>query len=69
VSDTGIGIPEEALESVFERFRQLRKDGRGLGLGLHISRCLVEAHGGRMWAESKLGSGSIFHFALPAPPS
>lgn len=66
VSDTGIGIPEDALQGVFERFRQVNKDRRGLGLGLHISKCIVEAHGGRMWAESKLAAGSTFHFALPA---
>jgi len=65
VSDTGIGIPEDALLSVFERYRQVSKDRRGLGLGLHISKRIVEAHGGKMWAESKFGSGSTFHFALP----
>ncbi len=66
VSDTGIGIPADALEAVFERFRQVSKDRRGLGLGLHISKCIVEAHGGKMWAESTLGAGSTFHFVLPA---
>jgi signal transduction histidine kinase len=69
VSDTGIGIPEQALAAVFERFRQISADRRGLGLGLYISKGIVEAHGGRMWAESKLGSGSVFHFALPASPA
>jgi len=66
VDDTGIGIPDELLPAIFERFRQISRDRRGLGLGLHISKCIVEAHGGRMWAESKVGSGSAFHFALPA---
>ena len=67
VNDTGIGIPAEDLPGVFERFRQVSKaDRRGLGLGLHISMCIVEAHGGRMWAESQVGEGSTFHFALPA---
>lgn len=65
VSDTGIGIPEDALQAVFDRFRQVSKDRRGLGLGLHISKFIVEAHGGRVWAESKLGAGSTFHFTLP----
>ncbi len=65
VKDTGIGIPPDALETVFERFRQLSKDRRGLGLGLHISKSIVEAHGGRMWAESTLGVGTTIHFALP----
>jgi signal transduction histidine kinase len=66
VSDTGIGIPDDALVSVFERFRRFSDEHRGLGLGLHISKFLVEAHGGRLWVESKLGKGSTFHFALPA---
>ena len=66
VSDTGIGVPAEELEAIFERFRQLGKDRRGLGLGLHICKSIVEAHGGRMWAESELGAGSTFHVTLPA---
>jgi signal transduction histidine kinase len=66
VSDTGIGIPKDALQGVFERFRQVSKDRRGLGLGLHISSCIAAAHGGRMWVESELGVGSTFHLALPA---
>jgi len=66
VSDTGIGIPEGDLTSIFERFRQLdRGDRTGLGLGLYISLWIVEAHGGRIWAESVLGSGTTFHFTLP----
>lgn len=66
VLDTGSGIPEDQLESVFERFRQVNKfDRRGHGLGLHISRSIVEAHGGRIWAESSLGTGSTFLFTLP----
>jgi signal transduction histidine kinase len=65
VKDTGIGIPEDALRSVFEKFKQVAKDRRGLGLGLYISKGIVEAHGGRMWAESQLGAGSTFHFEIP----
>ena len=65
ISDTGIGISEDELPGVFERFRQVRKDRRGLGIGLHIAKGIVEAHGGRMWAESELAAGSTFHFALP----
>jgi signal transduction histidine kinase len=74
VRDTGIGIPAASLGEVFERFRQVRKDPRGLGLGLHISKSIVEAHGGRMWAESEVGVGSAFYFTVPqgagpgAPP-
>jgi signal transduction histidine kinase len=67
ISDNGAGIPDTMLESVFERFWQVgTNDRRGLGLGLYISRCIVEAHGGRIWVESKLGEGSRFCFTLPA---
>lgn len=69
VSDTGAGIPADELERIFERFRQVGKDHRGVGLGLFISKGIVEAHGGRMWAESEAGSGSTFHFVLPASGS
>jgi signal transduction histidine kinase len=65
VSDTGVGISAADLPGTFERFRQVSKDPRGLGLGLHISKSIVEAHGGRMWAESEVGVGSTFFFALP----
>jgi len=67
VSDTGPGIPAERLSVVFDRFWQLSSTTReGLGLGLYISRCIVEAHGGRLWAESRVGEGSTFYFTLPA---
>ncbi len=53
VSDTGMGVPTDQLEAVFERFVQLTKnDRRGVGLGLYISRAIVEGHGGRRWAEN-----------------
>jgi len=66
VQDTGPGIPSDMLEAVFERFWQVgTNDKRGLGLGLYISKCIVDAHGGRIWAESTLGDGSLFHVALP----
>jgi signal transduction histidine kinase len=66
VTDTGSGIPNHQLEAVFERFWQARgEDRRGLGLGLYISKCIVEAHGGRIWAESQLGKGSTFSVTLP----
>lgn len=65
VRDTGCGMPSAALEQVFERFRQVSKDRRGLGLGLHISKGIIEAHGGTMWAESTPGHGSTLHFTLP----
>ena len=67
VSDTGAGIPLDMLEAVFERFCQVGKnDQRGLGLGLYISKCIIDAHGGKIWVESKLGEGSAFHFTIPA---
>jgi signal transduction histidine kinase len=54
------------LTAVFERFWQVgRDDQRGLGLGLYISKCIVEAHSGRIWAESKEGEGSTFSFTMP----
>jgi signal transduction histidine kinase len=66
VRDTGTGIPDDMLEAVFERFRQVStNDHRGLGLGLYICKCLVEAHGGRIWAESTMGASSVFHFTFP----
>lgn len=70
VSDTGSGIPGSMLEAIFERFWQVGKDDRrGVGLGLYISRSIVEAHGGRIWAESRLGEGSTFCFTLPGASS
>ncbi|NUP13188.1 MAG: PAS domain S-box protein [Polyangiaceae bacterium] len=70
VSDTGAGIPAESIPHLFDRFWQARPtDRRGAGLGLPIVRAIVEAHGGRVWVESALGSGSTFYFALPAAAS
>jgi signal transduction histidine kinase len=69
ISDTGSGIPGHLLEAIFERFWQVGKDDRrGVGLGLYISRCIVEAHGGKIWAESILGEGSRLCFTLPVLP-
>ena len=66
VTDNGPGIPADLLEAVFERFWQMgENDRRGLGLGLYIARGIVEAHGGRIWVESRVGHGSSFHFTLP----
>jgi signal transduction histidine kinase len=72
VSDTGPGIAPEHLPKVFDRFYRLdaartRSHG-GSGLGLAICRELVEAHGGRIWAESVEGAGSTFSLALPIQP-
>jgi signal transduction histidine kinase len=66
VRDTGVGIPAPMLEPIFERFWQVgTNDRRGMGLGLYISKCIVDAHHGRMWAESEPGKGSQFYFRLP----
>ena len=66
VDDTGAGIPASMLEAVFERFWQVGKnDRRGLGLGLYISRCIVESHGGNIRAESTAGQGTRMFFTLP----
>jgi signal transduction histidine kinase len=66
VSDTGRGIPEDEREKVFARFWQQRPEGgHGVGLGLYISKSVVEAHGGRMGFESRPGGGTRFFFTLP----
>jgi NtrC-family two-component system sensor histidine kinase KinB len=65
VEDTGSGIPKDYLENIFERFVQVPgATGGGAGLGLSISRTIVQAHGGEMWVESELGKGSTFNFTL-----
>ena len=69
VKDAGPGIAADRLDSIFDRFsRGSRSEGSGLGLGLYIARRIVEAHHGRLWVESTLGSGSTFHFTLPLAP-
>ncbi|HEY0022919.1 MAG TPA: ATP-binding protein [Longimicrobium sp.] len=69
VSDTGPGIPPEQIPHVFGRYWQAAKgDRRGIGLGLSIVRGIVEAHGGRVWVESSVGSGARFYFTVPAQP-
>lgn len=69
VSDEGIGIPPEDIEKVFDRMyraeQRLTHASKGLGLGLSVCRGMVEAHGGRIWAESQVGVGSTFYFTLP----
>ncbi len=64
VEDTGPGIPEEKLASVFEKFSG-SDPKRGTGLGLAIVKHVINVHGGRVWVESKLEQGSRFVFVLP----
>jgi len=66
VSDTGPGIPPDKLDKIFDRYLQVRSDdSRGVGLGLYISRCIVQGHAGRIWAERRAGGGSTVCFTLP----
>jgi signal transduction histidine kinase len=69
VSDRGPGIPDAALPYLFDPFYRVI-DGKprpqGLGLGLAIGKGLLEAHGGRVWAENRAGTGAVFTFTLPA---
>jgi signal transduction histidine kinase len=69
VSDTGAGIPDDKFDAVFDRFVQLTRDRRGVGLGLFISKCIVQGHGGRIWVENRIGGGSMFSFSLPIEPA
>jgi signal transduction histidine kinase len=67
VSDNGPGMTPDEMDHLFDRFWQARDaDRRGIGLGLVISKGIVEAHGGRIWAESTPGRGSTFAFSVPA---
>jgi two-component system sensor histidine kinase ResE len=69
VSDTGEGIPEKELAYIFEEFHRVDKsrhaDENQSGLGLAIVKAIVLGHGGRVWVESMLGQGSVFHFCIP----
>lgn len=72
VADTGVGIPAGKLSEVFQEFGQADPDRRGrsgAGLGLALSKRFVELHGGRMWIESVVSSGTTVHFTLPLPGS
>jgi len=64
ISDTGEGLPAENIDMVFEHFFTTKSEG--LGMGLSISRSIIEAHGGRIWAEHNPAGGATFRFTLPA---
>ena len=68
VNDTGEGMPAEYLDKIFNKFEQVKSSrarSKGTGLGLTISKHVVEAHGGTIWVESELGVGSTFIFEIP----
>ncbi|MBA3396353.1 MAG: HAMP domain-containing histidine kinase [Deltaproteobacteria bacterium] len=65
ISDSGAGIAPEHATAVFERFGQIKRDHRGHGLGLYISKCIVEAHGGAIWVDRSVDGGTVVHFTLP----
>ncbi len=69
VEDTGIGIPASDIDKIFDKFKQvgdiMRDKPKGTGLGLPISKQIIEAHGGKIWVESEVGKGSIFYFTIP----
>jgi signal transduction histidine kinase len=63
IEDSGVGVSAENLPRLFEPFYTTRS--QGIGMGLAISRSIIEAHGGRLWAESAVDQGSVFQFTLP----
>ena len=69
ISDSGLGIPEVELDQIFEKYyrvkNKLTQNIPGAGLGLHICKIIVHAHGGHIWAKNRLEGGSVFYFSLP----
>jgi signal transduction histidine kinase len=66
ISDTGVGLPAENTERIFDAFHTTKPQGTGMGMGLAITRSIVEAHGGRVWATANQEAGATFHFTLAA---
>jgi PAS domain S-box-containing protein len=64
ISDTGVGLPAESAERIFDAFHTTKPHGTGMGLA--ITRSIVESHGGRVWATANQGAGATFHFTLPS---
>jgi signal transduction histidine kinase len=69
VADTGVGIPDDDLKDIFDKYAQARsratRSEKGTGLGLYITRQLVELHGGKIEVKSEVGKGSTFSFTIP----
>ena len=65
VADNGVGFDMSYAEHIFRPFKRLRNDGAGIGMGLAICKKIVESRGGRIWVESSIGIGSVFHFTIP----
>ncbi len=66
ISDTGVGLPADNTERIFDAFHTTKPQGTGMGLA--ITRSIIESHGGRVWATRNLGAGATFHFSLPVEP-
>ena len=64
VSDTGVGLPTDTPDTIFDAFVTTKPQGTGMGLA--ITRSIVEAHGGRLWASANTGAGATFRFTLPS---
>jgi len=63
ISDTGVGFEAESIDRIFDAFHTTKP--HGMGMGLAITRSIIESHGGRVWATRNEGAGATFHFTLP----
>jgi signal transduction histidine kinase len=63
IRDSGVGLPNEQADKIFNAFYTTK--AQGTGMGLSISRSIIEVHGGRLWATANSGSGATFHFTMP----